>query len=262
MSKLYKVVSVLLVVVVLLAAAGNVAYADKPNDNGKATAPGQVKKVVVAESNGSGDKAGGGESNGKNEARPDQDGVGMDRGEDNDDKQWDGNNGCGNDKLDPNSPGEDDNNGKCKGLNKGGGDKPPIVDEPPVVDEPEYPPVVDEPPMVDGPEYPPVDDWSRRVCFVSDGNAVEFFESIHDYDEDFVIGEGWNIHCEDLTKGVYVVRPWNSSWGHGSDAPRYVITVSEPGATVVVHNPFELGQVVDYGGVVVERSVSAYYIAY
>lgn len=47
---------------------------------------------------------------GKSPSRPDQDGTGRDAGLVNDDKQHDGNNGCGND---PDR--EDDNNGRCKG---------------------------------------------------------------------------------------------------------------------------------------------------
>lgn len=47
-------------------------------------------------------------SQGNSPSRPDQDGIGADKGVDNDDKQEDGNNGCGND-----SDREDDNNGNC-----------------------------------------------------------------------------------------------------------------------------------------------------
>lgn len=49
---------------------------------------------------------------GKSPSRPDQDGIGADKGVVNDDKVEDGNNGCGND-----SDREDDNNGRCRGRN-------------------------------------------------------------------------------------------------------------------------------------------------
>lgn len=105
----------------------------------KQSAPGQSKKAAAEQSDSSGkpaaekDEPGGqptdpsgssdnpdGTFQGKSTSTPDQDGTGADNGLDNNDKTGpgtDGNNGCGNEPRDV-TPIDDDNNGKCLGLNK------------------------------------------------------------------------------------------------------------------------------------------------
>lgn len=153
--------------------------------------------------------------------------------------------------------GDPDNGSEHANCRAAQGEVDPDCDEE-TTDDPPPPPSDDPPPPDDGDDEEDdgdvVDDgWTRRVCFISQGNAVEFFSEEHDYDERHVIGESWDVHCEDLAGGRYVIRPWNAIWGHGPRAPKYLVIVEEPGDTVFIYNPYRVGEVVDFGGVVVER---------
>lgn len=268
MSKLNKILAVLLVVAIVAAVVpANVAFAAKGGEKGK---PSETVKGDGGDkgnvSNGSGDKKGPGESNGKNQARPDQDGKGADHGADNDDKAWDGNNGCGNDKDDPDSPWEDDNNGKCKGLHKDGDSEDEIAEEDDdsrgdssLHTDDGYEDGGDE----DEPDEGTHTSTTVRVCFHSRGNAVEVAE-VEAEDilgfvveaggaafEATVITEGWHKACWDAVPGaVYYVLAWNGKSGHGG--PVYRVEVTEDATGLVeIYNPFEGTIVVD--GVVVTR---------
>jgi hypothetical protein len=254
MSKLNKILVAILAAVI----PANVAFAAKGGEKGKPVETGNGGGQ--GKSNGSGDKKGPGESNGKNSARPDQDGKGADHGVVNDDKQWDGNNGCGNDKNDPDSPWEDDNNGKCLGHRKDRGEE-------------------EEPTEQNGGGGGSEGDGngggekqrthtqdasgSVRICFYSRGNAVE----VSDVDTDDILGfaveeggwayertvlaEGWHRVCWDARPGaVYYVLAWNRKAGHGGPVYRVEVT-EEASGTVEIYNPFQGTMLVH--GVVVTR---------
>jgi hypothetical protein len=265
----------LVAVAIVLAVTVAPAYAAKGGVKGKPVTAeaankdkGKTKSEDVAKSNGSGDKKGPGESNGKNRARPDQDGKGMDRGEVNDDKAWDGNNGCGNDKLDPDSPFEDDNNGKCKGLSK---DTPTATPVPTTGTSKRLLEPTPTPTPDDGDESKdgdgPVDGEERdgenlRVCFHSPGNAVEVSDTSGDVQElvhedggrafeSTVFTEDWHGACWDAsTSSVYFVLGWNPNEGH--DGPLYrVETSGYASGEIHLFNPF-VGTI-EVGGVTATR---------
>jgi hypothetical protein len=259
MSKRNKILAILVVVAILAAVVpANVAFAAKGGEKGKPVETGKGAGDDKGPSNGSGDKKGPGESNGKNKARPDQDGKGADHGVVNDDKAWDGNNGCGNDKNDPDSPWEDDNNGKCLGHRKDGGGEEEIPEKDGRDDSSER----------NGGEggdegRTHTQDASIRICFYSRGSAVE----VSDVDTDDILGfvvedggwayehtviaEGWHRVCWDAKPGaVYYVLAWNRKTGHGGPVYRVEVTEDASG-TVEIYNPFQ-GTIV-VSGVVITR---------
>jgi hypothetical protein len=105
------------------------AYADSDNGHGKGTDKHDAAVATASSDHGKGsetDPSGSstnpdGTFQGKSSSTPDQDGTGMDRGADNNDKTGpgtDGNNGCGNEPRlaaprDGGRPTDDDNNGWC-----------------------------------------------------------------------------------------------------------------------------------------------------
>lgn len=183
-----------------------------------------------------------------NTARPDQDGIGADHGAVDDDKIYDHDNGCGNDRDDPVSPGEDDNNGRCRGLNK-------QPQQPP--EQPQQPP---EEPAGGGEESQEVERFDTvRVCFYSSGNAVEVSgaspQDILDFVahpqafEATVIAEAWNRVCWDAALGSsWIVLAWNPTAGHAGAVYRVEVTAQATNASL--HNPFLY---VEVNGVIAER---------
>jgi hypothetical protein len=252
MSKLNKILAVLLVVAILAAVIpANVAYAGKGSEKGKPVETGKGAGKEKGVSNGSGDKKGPGASNGKNKARPDQDGKGADHGVVNDDKAWDGNNGCGNDKDDPDSPWEDDNNGRCLGHRKDRPEKEGGSGDDEGTSAQDGGDGGFEGDGNGGDDEQGTQDASIRICFYSHGSAVE----VSDVDTDDILGfvvqeggwayertvlaEGWHRVCWDARPGaVYYVLAWNGESGHGGPVYRVEVT-GEASGTVEIYNPLQ-----------------------
>lgn len=257
---LLSVLVIVLIVTVAPASAAKGGVKGKPDaSSAEVSNHGQAQKEQAkpASSNGSGDKKSPNANNGKNGARPDQDGKGADKGLDNDDKQWDGNNGCGNDKLDPDSPFEDDNNGKCLGLRKGTPTPTPI---PTTTTEEEPEPTPTPTPTPEDEDEP--EEERLRICFHSQGNAVEVSDHNGDIQkfvvkdaggafEASVFAEDWHAVCWDAaTSSVYYVLAWNQDEGHGGPLYR-VETSKDASGEIHIFNPF-VGTI-EVGGVLVTR---------
>lgn len=281
MSTLKKLVLLVVVLAVALTCMADIVHAEKGGNgksNGKSAAAqsnsnnaqgasssnNNSSASSSSKSNGSGDKKGAGTSNGHNSATPDQDGVGADHGVDGDDKGYDGNNGCGNDKLDPNSPFEDDNNGRCLGLKK----TPTPTPTPTTTSNTPTPTPTPEITSTPTPTSEVINRKHYRICFYSGGNAVEISDYSGDASaadefvlsrdgkdfEDTVIGEAWDVMCFDVsTSSVYYVLPWNKDEGHAGALYRIETPEHMSEGTVDIYNPFYGSIVVD--GVTVTRVV-------
>lgn len=224
MKKMEKLVAVAVACSLLFVALVAVAHAERGSDiapeySGAEEGKGEGGKDVSK-------PTGNGAEQDRND--PDDDGHGPDRGDDTrDDEDW--NNGCGND-----ADRIDDNEGLCGRPH----DKPQIPVMPIVSRPPE--PIVED-------EFP-----TQRVCWRSEGNAVEFFHEADSYNEEMVLGEAWNYFCYDFAPGRYNVLAWNNITGHGPFAPRYLIVVEQAlGYTIEVQNPF--WGTLDYGMVTITR---------
>jgi hypothetical protein len=111
--------------------------------------------------------------------------------------------------------------------------------------EPPFTPQTPEPPETPPTPEPPDDEpetpdepTTRRICWHSNGKAVEVWDDlVYFLDESYIIGEANDEFCWDMQVGAtnYILT-WDAQLGHSG--PQYLIHVQEEGETLNIHNPF------------------------
>lgn len=231
MKKLHKVLFVVLAITLVVALFPTIALADKGGEpNAKASDKAKGNDSTPEADYGSGT----GDDSTINKGPKSSDRV------NNDDENSNGPNR-------PTPPSEAaGRNGNCDNNGWDCGPQGPPDDNPP------YNPPVVEPPTVEPPtteittttitvELPE----TARVCFYSEGNAVEVSDDLAAFErgslefESTVFAENWDVTCFDVSPNEsYVVLGWNAQDGH--DGPLYQLDIGPDAEGLIeFHNPIE-----------------------